>query len=216
MKKKPVKKPPAKKKPVVSFRRAPSAKKPAPKAAPKKPAPRKAEAAVSVGEKLPVIVKSSAVISDPFRYTLYRVWDYKKPVLVFVMLNPSTADADNNDPTIRRCISFAVALGYGALVVVNMFALRATDPAQLDNVSDPFGPSNAQYVWSCCSQRDVIVAWGARRPIIKKWNADRITFDNIMRSKPNKVMALAVNADGSPKHPLYISGSAKPKAWRMK
>ena len=88
------------------------------------------------------IVKA-AVISHckRYRYRLARHWGAGS-ALPFVMLNPSTADADNDDPTIRRCIAFAKREGAGGIVVANLFAFRATSPADMLAAPNPFGPEN--------------------------------------------------------------------------
>lgn len=81
-----------------------------------------------------------ACIDGDYRYILGRKWDEKKPQVTFVMLNPSTADAQQDDPTLGKCIKFATSWDYGSLEVVNLFAYRATKPCELRKVSDPIGP----------------------------------------------------------------------------
>jgi hypothetical protein len=81
--------------------------------------------------------------------------------LVFCMLNPSTADASEDDPTIRRGVDFANRFGYGRLVVVNLFALCATDPRQLNMIRDPVGPDNDATILRLCEGRTVVCEWGA-------------------------------------------------------
>ena len=92
-------------------------------------------------------MKSDAVISDcgKYRYRLTRKWGYGRPC-GFIMLNPSTADALHDDPTIRRCVGFAKAWGCGALIVVNLFAVRATSPREMMRADDPVGPENKEHV----------------------------------------------------------------------
>ena len=84
---------------------------------------------------------ANAVISEcgKYRYSLTRIWDESKPKVMFIMLNSSTANANNDDPTIRRCINFAKAWGFGDLYVCNIFAYRATNPQELLKVDNPFG-----------------------------------------------------------------------------
>ena len=97
-----------------------------------------------------------------YRYRLWREWDRSRAVVAFVMLNPSTADASRDDPTIRRCIGFARAWGFGGVEVANLFALRATDPRHLRGVPDPVGPRNARSLKLALAHASlVVVAWGA-------------------------------------------------------
>ena len=77
-----------------------------------------------------------------FRYRLQRTWNPDAPLIVFLMLNPSTADATSDDATLRACLRRALAGGFGRLTVLNLFALRATDPARLQQAADPVGPGN--------------------------------------------------------------------------
>lgn len=150
-----------------------------------------------------------AVLSEDglYRYRLWRRWGDGQHVL-WVMLNPSTADADVDDPTIRKCIGFTKRWGLDGIEVVNCFALRATNPAALRDHPDPVGPDNLRHV------REAAAAAG---PIILAWGANRIpghdTFalgDALMVGDPGRVSCLARNNDGTPKHPLYVSYSARP------
>ena len=109
------------------------------------------------------VIQSTAEISRDgvYRYRLTRRWetDDRASMLRWIMLNPSTADASLDDPTIRRCMGFARAWGYGGIVVHNLYALRATDPRQLRDHPDPVGPVNDSYIagWRV----PTICAWGA-------------------------------------------------------
>lgn len=151
---------------------------------------------------------NAATISEcgQYRYTLTREWLAGYGRVVFVMLNPSTADATQDDPTIRRCIGFAKALGAGALDVVNLYALRATNPRELWKVADPIGPDNDAHirrVVQCEHVRYVIAAWG------KNAKADRVrAFAKLVH--PTPLHALRTSADGTPHHPLYLPGDLKP------
>lgn len=95
-----------------------------------------------------IVVQGSAVFSDDdealYRYRLSRWWDASKPSCTFVMLNPSTAEADpeTDDPTVQKCRRYAARWGYGSLEVVNVFAWRSTDPLVLPKLKDPIGPEN--------------------------------------------------------------------------
>lgn len=96
-----------------------------------------------------------------YRWWLRRYWS-TAPLLAIVGLNPSTADATKDDPTIRRCVGFARSWGHGGIVMLNLFAFRSTDPIALLNAGDPVGPLNDGYLAQHTSERRVLCAWGAR------------------------------------------------------
>lgn len=151
---------------------------------------------------------SGAVISEcgKYRYRLWRIWDKSKPLVGFCMLNPSTADASVDDPTIRRLIGFAKAWGYGGFIVVNLFALRTPKPVMLKTAADPFGPDNSKHISEVAEMVDTMVcAWGTHGKFAM---ADKLGLARMY--KRTKTTALHINADGSPKHPLYIKGDAVP------
>ena len=140
-----------------------------------------------------------------YRYALSRTWDSDLPECVFIMLNPSTADAKENDPTIRRCIGFAKDFGCGSLTVVNLYAFRSTDPKKLWLTPDPVGRLNDSFITSAFKAADgpIIAAWGA--------NAERGRAQQAMNlARGKEVLALGINKDGSPKHPLYLPKSSVP------
>ncbi len=140
-----------------------------------------------------------------YRYLLWRIWDTNKPRVLFVMLNPSTADAETDDPTIRRCIGFAKSWGYGSLQVVNLFAYRATNPEELRKCADPIGPRNDDYIEEGLeSANRVIMAWGTKGTLLGR---DRIVKEIL---KPFRPHCLQLSKDGHPKHPLYIAAKCEP------
>ena len=96
-------------------------------------------------------MNQGATISDcgRYRYGLWRIWNWQLPNAVFIMLNPSTADAETDDPTIRRCVGFARSWDLGGVHIANLFALRASDPGELANAQDPIGSANDMYLVSC-------------------------------------------------------------------
>ena len=156
---------------------------------------------------------STATLSScgRYRYELGRRWS-GGPQLEWVMLNPSTADADREDPTIRRCVRFARAWGFGGIVVHNLFAWRATHPRELARVGDPVGPRNREFL--CGAKADLtVVAWGAS-PAAVEWWAGRPNEwqQEILLSRP-RLMCLGINGNGSPKHPLYVPSSAEACPW---
>ncbi len=161
---------------------------------------------------------SGATISECglYRYHLWRVWSDAKPILCVVMLNPSTADAAEDDPTIRRCIGFAKRDGYGGLSVRNLFAFRATDPKEMMRVADPVGPENAKHLLSVrhvSMLTRLVAAWGII-PGGKRGRSLAQNSVNIVRM--NDPYCLGVNADGSPKHPLYLAANTSIVPWNRK
>jgi hypothetical protein len=142
-----------------------------------------------------------------YRYELNRVWDWDNtlPVVGWIMLNPSTATATVNDPTINRCIGFTKTWGYGGLVVRNLFALRATDPRGLIGHPDPVGPDNAMHLKSAVHDAFTVCAWGSHR-MARDLGRDLIES---LRTDVD-LRCLVTNKDGSPKHPLYVRGDAQP------
>ena len=148
-----------------------------------------------------------ADIDGPYRYRLGRMWG---PVggVVFVMLNPSTADATQNDPTIRRCLGFARREGWGSLDVVNLFGLRATNPAELAAHPDPVGPRNDAAIGDAIHAADaVICAWGAH-PMTQ--HQDRAaTVLRLLRQHGSRIYRLGPpTRSGAPRHPLYLPANA--------
>lgn len=141
-----------------------------------------------------------------YRYRLRRLWLLGAGRVVWVMLNPSTADAVKNDPTIERCTRFAQRWGYRELEVVNIFAFRSTDPAGLLTLADPVGPENDRHIVEAVLGADrVVAAWGKHGAYM-----DRGAKVAAMLAGECRLVALAVNADGSPRHPLYIPYTAIP------
>lgn len=145
-----------------------------------------------------------------YRYTLTRVWNVSQPLAMFVMLNPSTADAELDDPTIRRCKSFAAREGCGGLVVVNLFALRATDPAELKRHPDPVGPDNVAYLTQALSRNPavVIAAWGAHRFAAAQARAVSTSLARQLANRRMQLKCLGTTKSGHPRHPLYVRGTA--------
>jgi hypothetical protein len=150
-----------------------------------------------------------------YRYDLIRIWDRAIPPVVFCMLNPSTADANIDDPTIRRCIGFGRLWNAGGVAVVNLYAYRATNPRDLlTEAVDPTGPYNDGFIIRWAEQAGrVVCAWGAYKPAASCARGERISRPCRVRvalcicsgKAGIKLEALHVNGDGSPKHPLYVS-----------
>lgn len=160
-------------------------------------------------------VTGSAVLSDcgRYRYSLSRSWA-DGPTAVFIMLNPSTADALADDPTIRRLAGangFARLWGCGSLFVVNLYAWRATRPADLWTAGDPVGPDNDAYLRaavavSAATGGPLVAAWGANA------KADRVT-DVLKIPGMDRLAAIGVTKAGQPKHPLYLKSDLTPQPW---
>jgi hypothetical protein len=150
-----------------------------------------------------------------YRYRLTRDWDdvraERAGALGFVMLNPSTADEAVDDPTIRRCIGFAKGLGYGKLIVGNLFAYRATNPNDLLRVPVPvaIGPENDLHLLNMTVECDVIIAaWGTHKVVEAREHEVRQLFGP-------RLWHLGLTWKGHPKHPLYLSGDAIPVPWEL-
>lgn len=155
------------------------------------------------------IIKS-AKISDchQYRYQLTRYW-VGGSFQPFVMLNPSTADASNDDPTIRRCMSFARREGVGGIVVANLFAFRATSPADMKAAADPFGPENESALYvvaraAVIGKRPIICAWGAHGD---EFGTNLLAVE-IFQQEGATLACLGKTKDGHPRHPLYVKGDA--------
>lgn len=147
-----------------------------------------------------------------YRYRLWRRWA-DGGAMCFVMLNPSTADAEEDDATIRKCIGFARRLEYAAIEVVNLYGWRATDPTELNDCKDPVGPHNdptiAATAASVRTQGGIVVcAWGGIGPR----SASRVSRVLDLLGAP--VHALRLNVDGTPAHPLMLPyADCTPRAW---
>lgn len=158
---------------------------------------------------------STAIISpcQTYRYSLTREWEASGPRVLWVMLNPSVADALIDDPTIRRCINFSMrwewrGFGFGSLEVANLFAYRATDPKDMAAAKargvDIVGPENDKHIADAASRASlVIAAWGAdklaplRSVLIRKLVA------------PHELRCLGKSKGGAPKHPLYLPSNSE-------
>jgi hypothetical protein len=154
----------------------------------------------------------SAATFDPtgrYRYCLTRVWEDPAPRLCFVLLNPSTADAARDDPTLRRCQRFAALWGYGAIEIVNLFAFRSTDPRLLDWTDDPVGPENDRYIDTAVARSSqVVCAWGN-----VSRSSSRATE---VLSRIPKPSCLGCTKAGHPCHPLYLPLNRKLEAFSWK
>jgi len=157
------------------------------------------------------LVETRSAAFDPtrtYRYVLERRWSDTGPAAVFIMLNPSTADAAADDPTIRRCLASARREKCAALRVVNLFAMRATDPAALHTHPDPVGPDNDSVLtWATGFDGPAIAAWGAHGTLHGRTTA-------VIRLLQHRaLLCLRMTQAGQPRHPLYVAGAAPLLPW---
>ncbi len=137
-----------------------------------------------------------------FRYSLSRVWNTHLSTVVFVGLNPSTADEVEDDPTVRRCIGFARKWNFGKMVLVNLFAYRSTNPAGLLVTDDPIGPANDKHILKAARNADrIVIAWGTRGRFLNR--------DQHVLSILTATYCFGTTKDGHPKHPLYLAGNSQ-------
>lgn len=162
-------------------------------------------------------IQRSAVISEcgTYRYALWRRWEEGEGQVLFIGLNPSTADAETDDPTLRRCIGFAKRWGYDAVALANLFALRSTDPRGLHQVDDPRGPENERWLRQLIAESGrVVLAWGNH-------GAYRGMADRVLRLLHAVISPFALpsfyhfglTTKGQPKHPLYLPADTALVPW---
>ena len=138
-----------------------------------------------------------------YRYALWRVWDNSLPKLLFIGLNPSTADEINDDPTMRRCIRFSKDLGYGGFIMGNIFAYRSTDPKKLRKIKNPIGSRNNFWLKKLHKEAgNSIAAWGTHGEYLNR--GDDVV--NLLGS----LDCLRITKEGFPSHPLYLPSNLKP------
>lgn len=138
-----------------------------------------------------------ALISDDgqYRYLLARIWEPGKNLVLFVGLNPSTADADKDDPTVNWWRAFAKRLGCGGFLAANLSAFRTSSPKILKQQGFPVGPENDEALLGAARVcATIVVCWGSI-----KWERVRTVYEML---RPFGPYCLGVNADGSPRHPL--------------
>lgn len=159
-----------------------------------------------------LIGTTGATFSDceRYRYKLWRIWDESKGICMFLMLNPSTADDIDNDATVERCERRARQMGYGGLVVCNLFAFRSTDPAIMKGQEMPKGVSNDAAILEAAREAEIVIcAWGGDGKHMQRSNVVR----DLLRGAGIKLHYLRMGSNGEPWHPLYVPYSEKPKLW---
>ena len=145
-----------------------------------------------------------------YRYHLAPCWGLSTKRCAFLMVNPSDADEEDNDPTIRSCIRIARGWGFGAIDVFNLFAMVSAHPTDLLDAEDPIGPENDRYLLGAAQNERLVLAWGRHEKVttLIQLRASivlallKITIDE--RRQPCAIGHLGQNADGSPKHPLFL------------
>lgn len=166
------------------------------------------------------IVARDAVIESDYRYCLTRSWDMQRPILVVTMLNPSTADANKDDPTLKRLIHFASSWGYGALHIINLYAWRSPSPNDMFAAPNRIGPRNEFYWDEACTIAkknggQLLVAWGNDG----NYEGQAKKFANIATGKYQlDLICMGQTLSGSPKHPMArgrgrVSNDQKPIPW---
>ena len=162
------------------------------------------------------LLEKPAVFSPDrkYRYTLLRNFGPGRrpgvaPTVSFICLNPSTADEVKNDPTVTRCIKFAQRWGYGSMYMLNIFALRSTDPLELYRQTDPIGPFNDEYILRAVERSSLVVAgWGNHGALLSRgWNVIKL-----LQMAGVRLMRLgSLTIAGQPRHPLYLKGDLRPE-----
>lgn len=159
-------------------------------------------------------LESTATFSpcEAYRYDLTRVWDRDKPLCMFLMLNPSTADAEKPDPTITRCLGFARSWGCGSLVVCNLFALRSTDPRELYKSADPIGPDNDAAIVGWARKASLrVAAWGNHG----RHRERGVRVKLRLRDLGVPLSYLRLTKLNQPEHPLYVPATTQPTPWAI-
>lgn len=148
-----------------------------------------------------------------YRFELSRDWSGgDQPPLVFVMLNPSTADETVNDPTIRRCVGFATRWGHSGLRVANLYGWRATHPQDLWQAADPVGDVADWYL----ARHIGYAAETAGSRLVAAWG-DHARPDRVVRFRQilgdHQAWCLGTTLSGQPRHPLRVAYDTVPQQW---
>jgi hypothetical protein len=145
-----------------------------------------------------------------YRYKLWRVWDSSKPICLFILLNPSTADEVENDPTVERCERRARQMSFGGLTVCNVFAFRATSPDIMKAQKDPIGLKNDSTIADEAARAGMVICgWGENGQHISRSKAVLA----VLHRAEVPLHYLRLNKSGEPQHPLYISYRQQPQLW---
>ncbi len=150
-------------------------------------------------------MKLGAVFSpcQLYRYALWRIWDDTLPTVLFIGLNPSTADAERDDPTARRCIGFAHQWEFGGVYLTNLFAYKATQPSRLKAASEPIGIETDEWLLKLYGDTEMaIAAWGNHGSFRRR--------DRAVRQLLPCLHCLKLTQQNQPAHPLYLKSHLRP------
>ena len=148
------------------------------------------------------------------RYTLLHSWrdmfDEEDRIACWIALNPSTADENQLDPTLRRIKAYSKSWGYNGFMMLNAFAFRATDPKVMEEAADPTGPDNDKWILEETAKADkVFCCWGTHAKLNNRHNE----LLSLLKDRP--LYYLRLTKDGFPSHPLYLPASLKPTPWEI-
>jgi len=146
-----------------------------------------------------------------YRYTWRHTWVESLPACIFIGLNPSTADEQKPDPTVRRCINYALRWSCGSLIMLNLFAYRATDPRDMKAAANPEGDDNDHWIVNCIHNHPaaiVVAGWGVHGTYRNRANEVREMLRR--HGLYSRVRALTITAAGEPGHPLYLRADLLP------
>lgn len=164
----------------------------------------------------PEIIAERAVTGDAlfspcktWRYRLTRSWQGGRGGILWIMLNPSTADAVRVDPTVRRAITFSIIWGHAHACIGNVFALRATSPRHLYDHADPVGPDTDRHLAAMIGDAErIVLAWGNHALHAQRY----AQILDLLRGHERRCCHLGLTKQGLPKHPLYLSGDTRPES----
>lgn len=150
-------------------------------------------------------MKNTAKLSEcrKYRFALWRTWDDLKPYVMFIGLNPSTADENTDDPTLTRCVNYAKSWGFGGVCMTNLFAFRATKPSDMKAAMDPIGVGNNDWLVNLANDSGLVVAaWGNDGSYLGRSKQVKALLSNLH--------CLKLNKSGEPAHPLYQKANIQP------
>lgn len=158
-------------------------------------------------------INRGADVDGPYRYFLWRTWAPARGSVLWVMFNPSRADGEEDDPTLRRCLGFSESWGFGGFEVVNLYALRSPEPWRVFDVDDPVGPRNDAVVASCIARATLIIAaWGS---LIGPRHTVRVAKIEALTDRAGvRLECLGQTFHGHPYHPLRLRADTPRVAYR--